>query len=31
MIDAARGAKQNEGQALALWIGMPSRQLAASM
>ena len=31
MIDAVRGAKQNEGQASALWIGMPSRKLAASM
>ena len=31
MIDAARGAKQNEGQALALWIDMPGRRLAASM
>ena len=29
MIDAAR--KLNEGQASALWIGMPSRKLAASM
>jgi len=31
MIDAAGGAKQNEGQASALWIGTPSRKLAASM
>lgn len=31
MIDAARGAKQNEGQAMALWIDMPGRRVAASM
>ena len=31
MIDAVGGAKQNEGQASALWTGMPSRKLAASM
>jgi integrase len=31
MIDAARGAKQNEGQPSALWIAMPSRKLAASL
>ena len=31
MIDAPRWAKQNEGQASALWIAMPSRKLAASM
>jgi predicted amino acid dehydrogenase len=30
MIDAARGAKQSEGQATALWIDMPGRRLAAS-
>jgi hypothetical protein len=31
MIDAARGAKQNEGQATTLWIDMPGRRVAASM
>jgi hypothetical protein len=31
MMEAARSAKRNESQASALWIGTPSRKLAASM